>query len=115
MSFRPRPHCTLGGLLVITAGSLACPAALAQQASDMPDDAPAHLVGDEASRVDLGAGVFDVQGDRGFHPTAAGQVEFRYGRKLFFIGPALGLLATTKGAVFGYGGIYADSNSGRSS
>jgi hypothetical protein len=58
-------------------------------------------------------GCFDIQGDRGARPRAVGQIEFRYGKKLFYIGPAIGILATTKGAVFCYGGIYADFRFGR--
>jgi lipid A 3-O-deacylase len=108
MSFRPPMCCALGGFLVIAPGAYGGASALAQQRSDAPDPRSPPLVGDEASRLDLGVGAFDVQGDRGARPSAVGQVEFRYGKKLFFIGPAVGILATTKGAIFGYGGIYAD-------
>jgi hypothetical protein len=63
------------------------------------------LLADEPSYVDFGAGAFDIN-----HPalSAAGYVEYRYGKKLFFIGPLMGIMANTDGGVFGYGGIYAD-------
>ena len=105
--------CALGGFLVVAPGGLGGASPLAQQSSGAAGSGPAHLVGDEASHLDLGAGAFDIQGDRDERPSAVGQVEFRYGRKLFFIGPAVGILATTKGAVFGYAGIYADFKFGQ--
>jgi lipid A 3-O-deacylase len=69
---------------------------------------PVRLAGNEPSYLDLGAGAFDLQGHPGTGTLAEGKVEFRYGQKLFYIGPAIGLLANTKGGVFGYAGFYAD-------
>lgn len=69
---------------------------------------PAQLAGDEASYLDLGVGSF---GSAPGHPApdaAEGRVELRYGKKLFHLGPALGLLANTRGGVFGYAALYAD-------
>ena len=68
----------------------------------------AQLAGDEASYLDLGIGTF---GTRFGHPApdaGEGRVELRYGKKLFYLGPALGLLANTRGGVFGYAGLYGD-------
>ena len=73
---------------------------------------PAQLAADEASYLDLGLGTF---GTRPGHPApdaGEGRVELRYGKKLLYLGPALGLLANTKGGVFGYGGLYADLHLG---
>jgi hypothetical protein len=70
---------------------------------------PIMVLGDEPSYAELGVGAFDVfafQGERA--TSAAGNVQLRWGRKLWFIGPAIGLMANTDGGVFGYGGIYAD-------
>ena len=69
---------------------------------------PIRLLGDEPSYLGLGAGAFNTQAHRTSPTAAEGTAEFRYGRKLFFIGPALGLLANTRGGVFGYGGLYGD-------
>jgi lipid A 3-O-deacylase len=69
---------------------------------------PVRLVGNEPSYLDLGAGAFNVQGHPESETLPEGKVEFRYGQKLFYIGPAIGLLANTKGGVFGYAGFYAD-------
>jgi hypothetical protein len=74
---------------------------------------PLRLAGDEPSYLDFGAGAFNTQSHRESPTTAEGRIEFRYGRKLFFLGPAIGLLADTRGGVFGYGGIYADIYLGR--
>lgn len=68
---------------------------------------PARLLGNEPSYLDLGAGAFDITGHHD-DTAAEGRVEFRYGKKLLYIGPAIGVLANTRGGVFGYGGFYAD-------
>jgi lipid A 3-O-deacylase len=114
VSFRPLVHCARGGLLIIALGGLGSRFAFAQS----PAAAPPHLgetqaAGGAVSHLDLGMGAFDIQGDRGVHPSPVGQIEFRYGRKLFSVGPAVGILANTRGAIFGYGGLYADFRVGR--
>ncbi|HWG78199.1 MAG TPA: acyloxyacyl hydrolase [Stellaceae bacterium] len=72
----------------------------------------AQLAGDEASYLDLGLGSFGSGAGHLAPQSAEGRIELRYGRKLFYLGPALGLLANTKGGVFGYGGLYADVHLG---
>jgi lipid A 3-O-deacylase len=70
---------------------------------------PIGVLGDEPSYAELGVGVFDpfaFQGERA--TSAAAAMQLRWGRKVWFIGPAIGLMANTDGGVFGYGGIYAD-------
>lgn len=64
-----------------------------------------HLLADGSSYLGFQVGAFDFNdNDR----TAVGYAEYRYGKKLFFIGPVIGIMANTQGGVFGYGGIYAD-------
>ena len=70
---------------------------------------PIVLHGSEADHLSLGAGVFDFRRDSA---AAAGTVEYRFGRKLFMIGPALGVMATTDGSLFGYASVYADLSYG---
>jgi hypothetical protein len=67
-----------------------------------------RLMGNEPSYLDFGAGAFDIHGHHGTPTTAEGKVEFRYGKKLLYVGPAIGVLGNTRGGVFGYGGFYAD-------
>jgi hypothetical protein len=74
---------------------------------------PIQVLSDEPSYFDFGAGAFNIQGHRLSAPSALGQIELHYGRKLFFLGPAIGLLADTQGGVFGYGGIYSDLTYGQ--
>ena len=64
------------------------------------------VLGDNAPHyLDLGLGVFDLRESFGTSErSAAGRVELRGGRKLWFLGPAIGLMANTDGGVFGYGG-----------
>lgn len=67
-----------------------------------------QLMGAGPHWLDLGLGVFDGTGKRGGKSSEAARLELRIGKKLGFIGPAIGLLANTDGGLFGYGGIYAD-------
>lgn len=66
------------------------------------------VLGAESSYLDLAAGVFDTPVHRGAVTTGEGRIEFRYGEKLFYIGPAAGVLVNGKGGVYGYGGFYGD-------
>jgi hypothetical protein len=67
-----------------------------------------NAMSDEPIYLNFGAGGFNVQGHRGSDPSGVAQIELHLGRRLFFFGPVFGLLANTKGGVFGYGGIYSD-------
>ncbi len=75
---------------------------------------PSEVLGDEPSYAEIGLGVFDpfaFQGERG--TSAAAELQLRWGRKAWLIGPAIGLMGNTHGGVLGYGGIYADVAYGR--
>lgn len=64
-----------------------------------------EFLANEPNYIDLGAGAFNFNHN---NPSAAGYVEYRYGKKLFFIGPLIGIMANTDGGIFGYGGVYAN-------
>jgi lipid A 3-O-deacylase len=62
----------------------------------------------EPSYLEFTAGAFNVQ-SRGATPVSTeGSIEYRYGRKLFWLGPAFGLLGNQRGGLFGYTGFYSD-------
>jgi hypothetical protein len=65
---------------------------------------PIVVHGNEADNLLLGAGVFDIRHDE----SAAGTIEYRFGRKVFVAGLALGLMANVDGGLFGYVGMYSD-------
>jgi lipid A 3-O-deacylase len=65
---------------------------------------PIVIHGNEADNLLVGAGVFDLTHDE----TAAGTIEYRFGRKVFMVGFALGLMANVDGGLFGYVGTYSD-------
>jgi lipid A 3-O-deacylase len=65
---------------------------------------PIVVHGNEADNLLLGAGVFDIR-DR---TSAAGTIEYRFGRKVFVAGLSLGLVANTEGGLYGYVGTYGD-------
>jgi lipid A 3-O-deacylase len=80
----------------------------ASHAQSAPPDRGLTVLGDEPSYVDLGVGAFDIPIHRGSVTTVEGRGEFRYGQKLLFIGPAIGVLGNGKGGVYGYVGFYSD-------
>jgi lipid A 3-O-deacylase len=65
---------------------------------------PIVVHGNEADNLLVGAGVFDIRDET----SAAGTIEYRFGRKVFVVGLSLGLLANTDGGLFGYVGAYSD-------
>ena len=113
LTFRALLHCAAGALLVVLLYGISNRSALAQSPTDTLNLGPAQIAGDGPSYLDLGAGAFDIQAYREAPASAEGRVEFRYGKKLLFIGPAIGLLANTQGGIFGYGGFCADVELGQ--
>ncbi len=67
-----------------------------------------EFLGSGPNFIDFGLGVFDVNEESNGKAAAAGRLELRFGGKLFFIGPAVGILGTSDGGVYAYGGFYAD-------
>jgi lipid A 3-O-deacylase len=76
---------------------------------------PLGLVGDEPSYADLAIGAFDlIGGDPGRqHTTPMLRGELRYGEKLWYVGPAAGILVNAQGGTMLYGGFYSDAKFGR--
>jgi hypothetical protein len=99
---------TMRHLLALAMGVLAITSS-AVRADEPTTTAFAHLGpvvvhGNEADNLLLGAGAFDLR----HHPSAAGTVEYRFGRKVFVVGLTLGLVANTDGGLLGYVGAYGD-------
>lgn len=72
-----------------------------------------RLLGNGPDFVAAGAGMYDLfqEGEvsaRTKGHSGLGVLEYRFGRKLGFAGPVLGILGNTDGAVYGYGGFYVD-------
>jgi lipid A 3-O-deacylase len=65
---------------------------------------PIVVHGNEADNLMAGLGAFGIR--EGTSPAAT--VEYRFGRKVFVVGPSLGLMANTDGGLFGYVGAYMD-------
>ena len=101
---RMMPH--LLGLALFMALSATATAARADGADTTASARVGPIVvhGNEADNLLLGAGVFDLRHD----PSGAGTVEYRFGRKVFVVGLALGLMANTDAGLFGYMGAYGD-------
>ena len=87
----------------------------AEDRVDRAEIGPFSLVGDEPHALVLGVGGFDLfhEGARGTQGTRpVGVAEIRFGRKLLFLGPLLGLGSTGQGNIFGYGGVGLDAEAG---
>ena len=97
---RPLVHSLLAALLAWSAA----PAATAGEPSITPflELGPLVLHGSEADLLMLGLGVFDPFDNR---TSAAATLEYRLGRKLLFIGPAIGGMANAEGGLFAYFGL----------
>jgi lipid A 3-O-deacylase len=80
------------------------PASAAEPASVFHRAGNWQIYGDSRNYLTLGLGAFDADEEA----TGAAQIELRFGRKLFFVGPAIGFLANADGGFFGYGGLYTD-------
>lgn len=104
-------------LVALSAGAVVLASSQSLRADDQPAPpafsiAGFEFVGDDATSLQLGAGVFNVvnnaetEGHDG--RSAEGRLELRLGEKFYSIGPLLGLMANSDGGVFGYGGLYTD-------
>ena len=71
---------------------------------------PAKLALDDPdpSYLEFGAGAYDLIGDHGQHQTFAASAEYHLAEKLFFIGPAVGVIANARGGGMVYAGLYSD-------
>ncbi len=99
---RPIPYAAM----LLAAALTSAPAAAAERQEVSFDLVGVEVLGDGPDRVKGGLGAFDVIDDDDL-ATLAG-VEYRFGQKLFFLGPAVGILGNGDGAVFGYGALHAD-------
>ncbi len=68
-----------------------------------------ELLGDGPNYLEIGIGAFDLLEEHASsRRSGGGSVELRGGNKLWYFGPAAGVVFNTDGGVYGYGGIYAD-------
>jgi lipid A 3-O-deacylase len=112
-------RCALSSTLMtlLFGGLLACSGLAGAHAEERPTTpyftlGPVVVHGDEADALTLGLGVFDPF-KKVNDEAAAATLEYRLGRKLFVIGPAIGGMANTDGGLFGYLGLYGDISVGK--
>jgi lipid A 3-O-deacylase len=111
-----RPNARKGGrwgllsrLVPAVVGVLLAASGIARaQLLSLPPAGPIALLGDEPSYLDLGLGSYSALDHNGRFNSFMGRAEFRFGEKLFYIGPAVGLVANADGGVDGFAGIYTD-------
>jgi hypothetical protein len=66
------------------------------------------IIANEPSALDFAVGVFNAIVRDGARTLPEAQLEFRYGEKLLYLGPAIGIMANTRKGGMIYGGLYAD-------
>jgi len=69
------------------------------------------VLGSGPHHLDLGFGLANI--NRPDRLRGAGKIELRVGKKIAFVGPAVGLFIINEGFIYGYAGIYADLGYGR--
>lgn len=116
-SHRPLPAPALIAVLTI---ALAAPLAVMDGAA--AQDTPAafrlgglEFLGGGPDHLQVGAGLFNViptddleEGVRNSNVLGEARLEYRFGEKLWSVGPMLGFLLNSKGGLFGYGALYTD-------
>jgi hypothetical protein len=105
--------CLLAGLLGVLAAGPGAGSARAEPRPITPyfQLGPVVVHGNEADALMLGLGAFDPFKES-YDGSAAATLEYRLGRKLFVIGPAIGGVANTDGGLFGYFSLYSDISVG---
>src|SRR5512135_2148777 len=66
--------------------------------------AAADACADEPYFISVGGGIYDFNRTQ----VGNGRIELRFADSFLYLRPMLGLLATTDGAVYGYGGLRLD-------
>jgi len=66
------------------------------------------VLGDSYNYADLGLGAYSFHNKDDGDGAGEANVELRFGKKYYFVGPLIGGLANTDGAFYGYAGFYAD-------
>ena len=110
---RSTQACLLPARLILLVLAVGFANSAAAQSNDGLTLGPVQVLGDGPSYLDFAAGAFNVQENRDSSATVEGRLEFRYGRKLWIFGPAIGVLGNLQGGVYAYGGIYSDLRWGR--
>lgn len=107
MRLHPTICClALAGLFCVSA---ALPAKADQSATLF---GPITLVGAEPDYLDLAAGGYAVLGNHERNQTFGGRAEFRFGDKLFDIGPAVGVVGDARGGFDTFVAAYSDISFG---
>ena len=111
------PSCLMAAATLALACSLSAVPAAAEEAGFGAPIAlgdSVEILGDEADRLYFGAGAFNVIPNddektvRNDSTSFEARGAYRFGRKLYGIGPLVGLMVNSDGGVYGYGGLYAD-------
>ncbi len=66
------------------------------------------VAGDSYNYADIGLGTFSFHNVDDGDGAGEANFELRFGKKYYFVGPLVGLLTNTDGALYGYAGFYAD-------
>jgi len=66
------------------------------------------VLGDSYNYADIGLGAYSFHNKDDGDGSGEANVELRFGKKYYFVGPLIGFLANTDEAFYAYAGFYAD-------
>jgi len=66
------------------------------------------ILGDSYNYADIGLGAYAFHNTDDADGSFVGNLELRFGKKYYFVGPLIGILGNSDEAFYGYGGFYAD-------
>jgi lipid A 3-O-deacylase len=69
---------------------------------------PLQLQTGAPSYLEVAAGVYDIIGNGHRNQTAGASLEYRFGRKFYYVGPAVGIIGELNGGGMVYVGFYGD-------
>jgi hypothetical protein len=99
--------------IVLFLSTLTHPATAQSTGNEPITVGPVQVLRNESSYLDIGAGAFNIQENRDSSVSPEAKLEFRYGKKLWIVGPAVGVLGNLQGGALIYGGLYSDLKIGR--
>lgn len=95
-------------ILIVLAPACAIHPAVAQSDNKPVTLGAIQVLQDEPNYLDFAAGAFNIQENQYSSMSPMARVEFRYGNKLWVVGPGVGMLANLQGGAMAYVGLYAN-------
>lgn len=92
---------------------LTSPAGAAKKGEPFYSSGSFTVAGDSYNYADLGLGAYAFHNVDDKDGSFAANLELRFGKKYYFVGPLIGVLGNSDEAFYAYGGFYSDLAFGR--